>query len=307
MGVLALLATSCDKNKETASFKTYNQQMEVVAGEFDGVEKVQLDPSNYNLTFESSDLLTLFRIDADPTLSASADYVPAATAVDETTWTPVGEALPAGGDLYAFCPGGSEYVTPDLANENRATFKLPAIQYYRENTCPKEGFYMASKLEEGQEHFYFRNICGILWLKIYSPNNRQVREIYVTDKAGKPLSGDVSLKIDKVNPETLTSLYRNYNPDNQAYLNSLSSYIRESGYSVTNQGGLKLYCNEPVQVGTTKATATDFFMTLRPLAMREGVDIRIVCEDGYEFTQSTTKNNIVGPNVIKKMPAFSIK
>ena len=50
MGVVALLATSCNKNKdqETATIKTFNQQFEVVDSDFgpgyDG-EKVYLDQS----------------------------------------------------------------------------------------------------------------------------------------------------------------------------------------------------------------------------------------------------------------------
>ena len=306
MGVVALLATSCNKNKETATITTVNQEMEVVAGEWNDGEKVQLNPSNNQLYFEEGDLLTLFRI-AEGEASTYADYTPALTQVDNTTWTPVGEALAEGGDLYAFCPGGSSYITPNLANENRATFKVPAMQNYRENTCPTEGFFMASKLEAGQTAFYFRNICGLLWLKLYSPNNRVVKSIVVTDKKGHHLSGDVTLKIDKVNPTTLTSLYRNYSDTNPSYAQTLAAYIEESGYEVANAGStMTLNCGDGVQIGTTSGTATSFYMTLRPLALRGGFDVTISGDD-WSYTMSTTKNNIIGPSVIKKMPALNVQ
>lgn len=308
MGVVALLATSCNKNKETATIQTYNQEFEVVDGEYgiDG-EKVYFNPSNNKTYFESGDLLTLFRVDG--TGMTYADYVPAETQVDQTTWTPVDEALAEGGDLYAFCPGGSGYVLVDPAtqNNNRATFILPSVQYYRENTCPKEGFFMASKLEAGQDAFFFKNICGLLWLKLYSANNRKVTEIQITDGDGKHLSGNVSMYIDKVEPNTLKSLYTNYDPANTSYMNSLAEYISYSGYSVENVGGLSLVCQEPVQVGTTSATATNFYMALRPLALRKGFTVKVLCEGGYEFTMSTTRNNIIGPNTIRKMTALNIK
>lgn len=309
MGLMALVATSCNKKQDTTTLQSYNQEMEVVAGEFDDGEKVWLNLSDNNLYFETGDLLTLFGINSSSDPKA-ATYTPTTgDQVDHTTWTPQdpNNTVPTDGDLYAFCPGGTDYVTPDLSNGNRATFKLPAVQHYRENTCPKEGFFMASKLEAGQESFFFKNICGVLWLQIYSPNNRKVTSIEVTDKGGKHLSGDVSLKIDKVNQVTLTSLYNNYNPNNATYMQTLADYITESGYSVTNAGGLTLVCDEPVQIGTTSATATTFMITLRPLALREGFEIKVNCEGGYSFTQKTNKNNIIGPNKIRKMPAFSIK
>lgn len=310
MGVLALLATSCNKNKETVtSIKTYNQQMEVVAGEFEDGQKVQLNPSDNRLYFEDGDLLTLFKIAENPVNSACADFYPTVgSQVDQTEWTPAGTTtLPDEGDLYAFCPGGTDYVRPDLVNENRATFVIPATQNYRENTCPKEGFFMASKSEDG-ETFYFKNICGLLWLKLYSASNRTVKSIKVTDRGGKHLAGDVSLKIDKVNPETLTSLYRNYNPNSDSYMSTLAAYIRESGYSVTNLSEtMTLDCGNGVQIGTKSAQATNFYLTMRPLALREGFDIEVECTDGYIFNFGTAKSNIVGPNIVKKMPALDIR
>ena len=132
-------------------------------------------------------------------------------------------------------------------------------------------------------------------------------EIQVTDRAGHNLSGDVTLIINEVDPDELTWLYRNYDLNNTSYMQRLNEYVRRSGYSVENAGGLKLVCDEPVQVGTSSSTATNFFLTLRPLAFRQGFNIKVVCEGGYEFTQSTTRNNIIGPNVIKKMPAFNIR
>lgn len=307
MGVVALLATSCNKNKETATIQTYNEQFEVVESVYDDGEKVYFNPNDNKSYFESGDVLSLFKITASG--SYQGLYTPAETQVDHTTWTPIaGYELPdEEGDLYAFCPGGGDYVTGDLDNENRAIFTLPAVQHYRENTCPVEGFYMASKLEEGQESFFFKNICGLLCLRLYSPNNRQVSEIEVSDKDGKHLSGDVSLKIDKVNPVTLKALYQNYNPDNASYMQSLNDYIEESGYSVSNVGGLKLVCDSPVQIGTTASTATCFYMTLRPLAFRKGFDLKVTCADGYVFNMSTTRNQIIGPNVVRKMSALSIK
>ena len=312
MGVVAMLATSCNKkNEETATIQTFNQSFEVVDSDF-GIgegERVQYVPSSNKLYFEDGDRLTLFRINSNPALSAAATYIPALTQVDNTTWTPMDQSseLPTEGDLYAFCPGGASYVSPQLSNENRATFKLPSTEFYRENTCPVEGFFMASKLEEGQDAFYFRNICGLLRLKLYSPNNRVVTSIVIKDKAHH-LSGDVSLKIDKVDPETLTSLYQNYDPSSDSYLATLNEYIQESGYTVINANDqITLNCGNGVQLGTTSATAANFYITLRPLALRAGCVITINCADGYSYTIDSNKNNIIGPNIVRNMAAVNIR
>lgn len=311
MGVVALLATSCNKNKDqgTATIKTFNQQLEVVDSDFgpgyDG-EKVYLNPSNNRLYFEAGDVLTLFKINEDPNLSACADYTPSQTQVDEATWTPAGTTtLPEDGDLYAFCPGGTEYVTPQLTNGNRATFTVPAVQLYRENTLPVEGFFMASKLEEGQDAFYFRNICGALRLQLWSPNNRTITSIVVKDKA-KNICGDVTLIIPEVDPATLNSLYRNYSDDPAWLSANLYPYIRRSGYSVANGlNTITLDCGNGVQIGKTKAAATNFYITLRPLALRNGCEITINYIGG-SYTINSSKNNIIGPNVIRKMNPINI-
>ena len=325
MGLVALLATSCNKNKDqqNASLQSYGEQMEVVAGEFDdNSEKVTLGTDN-RLYFESGEACALFYINTTtPANSAWLTCTTTGGQVDGiTTWTPMGGGtLPEveSRDRYAFSPAGTctydgkAYVTTDSTFfiENRATFHIPAHQTYVENSCPTEGFFMASKLEAGQSSFYFRNICGLLCLQIYSPMNRTVTSIEVTDKDGKHLSGDVSLKIDKVNPTTLRSLYNNYNPDNASYMQTLADYIEESGYCVSNAGAtMTLDCggSDGVQVGTSSGSATKFYITLRPLALRKGFVVKVNCTGGYSFTQQTSKSNIIGPNVIKKMPAFNIK
>jgi hypothetical protein len=311
MGVVALLATSCNKNKDqgTATIKTFNQQFEVLDSDFgpgyDG-EKVYLDQSNNKLYFEEGDKLTLFKINPAG-YSASATFTPALTQVDHTTWTPddPGTELPDEGDLYAFCPGGVNYVTAQLANGNRATFHIPAVQVYRENTLPVEGFFMASKLEEGQDAFYFRNICGALRLKLWSPNNRVVTSIVVKDKA-KNICGDVTLIIPEVDPATLTSLYNNYSDDPAWQSANLYPYIRRSGYSVANGlNTITLDCGNGVQIANTKGAATDFYITLRPLALRSGCEITINYIGG-SYTINSSKNNIIGPNIIRKMNPINI-
>lgn len=309
MGVVALLATSCNKNKDqgTATIKTINQPLEVVDSDFgpgyEG-EKVYFDPSNLTLTFEAADQLRLFKINEDPALSAAGIFTPAQTDVDHTTWSG-STTLPEDGDLYAFCPGGDAYVTPNLVNGNRAVFTIPAVQLYRENNLPVEGFFMASKLEEGQDSFLFENICGVLQLKLWSPNNRTVTSIVVEDKA-KNICGDVTLIIPEVDPATLTSLYRNYSDDPAWLSANLYPYIRRSGYSVANGSKtITLDCGNGVQIGKTRGEATDFYITLRPLALRSGCIITINYGDG-SYVINSSKNNIIGPSIIRKMNPINI-
>lgn len=317
MGVVALLATSCNKDNKTTTIQTVSEQMEEISMETG--EKVWLDNTINRLYFTENDMLQMFGINPTETGPdyATAQFTPAAgSQVDNnTTWTPVDPNntfdIP-GFDLYAFCPGNPGYVTPNLGNEHRATFSIPAEQNYVENSLPHEGFFMAAKRPAGETGaLYFRNICGALRLQLYSPNNRKVTSIVVDDKRYN-LSGDVTLKIDKIDVATLRSLYNTYKdegePGYDAYMVTLNDYIVESGYEVTNPGPtMTLNCGEGVEIGTTKATATSFYITMRPLAMRKGVDITVNCEGGYSKVISTNKNNIIGPNIIKAMPAVNIQ
>lgn len=315
MGVVALLATSCNKKDETTA-KTYR------GGSYDerfeqenanGFEERAYIDNVYRMTFEEGDQVMLFNVDDEtPANSEAALYVTTAG------YEPVFEPYQADNTIsdemmsakYAYYPG-IHVQTEALENENRSVFKLLPQQEYREvNGAPvvaKEALYMAAKLDNpASDYFAFRNICGVLVMKFYSPAGKTIESIKITDNA-VTLTGDVTLKVNEVDPAQMMELFRNYDPSNAEYVAALNEYKNQVGYAVDQSGNeLTLVCNDGVQLGTTATEANTFYFVLRPLALMNGFDMVITFNDTTTKTISTVRNNMIKPNTLRVFPALNV-
>jgi hypothetical protein len=322
IGVAALLLTSCNKNKETVkSIYASGDTYEVVAGEFDegNGEKIYLEGNK--VYFNQGDVVMLFNIkDDDCNQSEYALYEAASTSqTDVTEFTTSGAGLSSIKDAYyAYYPG--QRVLPVFntqTGENYVCFEIPNNQQYQQTNgngnIPSDCFFMAAKKTTESGNFYFKNIGGFLRLKLWaSDNSKKVKNIVVTNNRLN-ITGKVYLKVDKVDEERLISLFNNYNPDNASYMQTLNSYIQESGYHTENTGNqVWLNCdkdgNDGVSVGTSSATATDFYIALRPAALKYGFTVTVNFTDGTHKDISSNKvdTNIIKPNHIRSMPAIKL-
>lgn len=149
---------------------------------------------------------------------------------------------------------------------------------------------------------HFRNICGVYDMMLFDPNGPTVvKEIKITDNSFN-LSGWVEVILPEVDPIEMQSLFNNYDPSDPSYMQSLSQYIDRVGFNVTEQGNTLTLTmpEEGVQIGTTQASATHFYMVLRPLALTNGYTIDIKFADGSTKTiDLSDRNHQVAPNVIK--------
>ena len=314
MGVVALLATSCTKKEDKAMVYrgySYDAQFEVEAANYDAPTRAYIDDT-YRMMFEANDQVMLFNIDnTTPANSECALYVVEADGY-QPTFAPYEAGVEISDEMmdakYAFYPGNN--VVKDmavLANENRSVFKLLPVQQYREiggtPVIGKEALYMAAKIDNPTEtNFAFRNICGVLVMKFYSPTAKTVTSIEVTDN-NVNLTGDVTLKIDKVDPAEMMDLFRNY-PGNESAIND---YKDEVGYSVETSGNtMTLDCGTGVTLGTTAADANTFYFVLRPLALLNGFDMTITFDDATTKVISTTKDNKIKPNTLRVFPALNV-
>jgi len=316
VGVVALALTSCKKNEQTAtSFKAATEQF-VVESEDDS--RVYVNTNN-QIVFEQNDQVMLFNIggevdDAALYYSTSTDTYVEFRPVQEVGINPTADAE---GAFYAFYPG--ENVIPaNLRSESRYKFPVAAEQEYRtlngNVAVPKGAMYMAAKeanvKQLGQVNFQFKNICGLACFKFYSSTpGKTIKRIKVEDKTFN-ISGDVELRVDKVDPDEMTSLLNNYNLSNQSYVDQLNDYIREVGYNVTNSGrSIVLNLGEGVELTTTKATAKQFLMVLRPLALKNGCKI-YVSEDStgenWILAADSNKDNMIRPNLFRNFAAVKI-
>lgn len=315
MAVVALAFTSCKKQENSAKSVVFNHSMEslVTVDDENEFEKVYYDQNN-QIAFELGDQLTLFDIRDDATPSSSALYQ-LVTQNDQTLLTLVTDetALPATttGAYYAFYPG-QNVVATDMA-DHRATFRLDDTQYYRnaqvgQNTMlPQGALYIAAKAEQttlSDAMFNCRNICGVFKLNLFSPSGKKVKKIEVTDNLVN-IVGDVNLKVDKVDPDVMTTLLNEYGGSN--YQADLADYINEVGYNISNPGKtLTLDCGNGVTIGKTKATASPFYLVMRPLALVKGCNIVITFTNGTTKTVSTSKDIRIKPNTIRNMTAVNV-
>lgn len=305
---------SCNKNKTEngVSFQGSTTEFKV---EEEG-EKAYID-INSHIYFEKGDLVKLFNINNEtPGDSKCADYSAASTGAN-VQFNAV-EQMPAEcmSSFYGFFPAGN--VTPDLANENRATFALNPVQtYYEVNGVPsfsKEDMYMASNVSGisniNDAHFAFQNICGILRLKYYDTGGWTIRNIKVVDKHFN-LTGNVNLKVDKVTTDGLVSLCESYNPaDPSTTAQAISDYKDQIGYNVTDAGNTVTldFGTEGHRLSASASDPDVFYIVLRPLALAHGYKVIVTDMNDKEWTvvDSNTNKKMV-PNTIKGNAAKDLK
>jgi hypothetical protein len=311
MGVVALLATSCNKQKtESMVYRGYSFDTKFDVEYAEGV-RAYID-TDYKVKFEAGDQVMLFNIDDENAANSEcALYVVDADSY-QPTFAPYQADVTISDEMksakYAFYPGNN--VIKDLnvlANENRATFKLLPTQNYRvvdgNAVIPQEALYMAAKIDRADEtNFAFRQICGVLSMKFYSPSGKTVKSIAVTDN-NMSLTGNVTLKVDQVDPALMMELFRNY-PSNEV---AVAEYKDQVGYSVQGSGNtITLDCGTGVALGTTATAANNFMFVLRPLAFVNGFDMTITFSDNSTKTLNVTSNNMIKPNTFRIWPALNV-
>jgi hypothetical protein len=318
--VVALAFTSCKKNDQSVqSFKLngVTEQFVEVNEEGGDFEKAYLDGSN-KVQFEQGDAMMVFN------LNTTSPHSSVYTLGADNVWSTTGYMNPiTDGNYYAFYPAGN-VVSQDLINGFRATFQLKDTQYYRVDNSgnvmmPKDALYMAAKDETATNlnnaFFDFKNICGMLSMKFYSPSGKKITSIEIKDNKFN-IVGNVSLKIDKIDPTYLTTLFNNYS-DDEAYQNTLANYLNGAtnpdniGYTVTNSSNVvTLKCveegEEGIALGKTKAKATRFLVVMRPLALLEGMTITIHFSNAEDVIINSTKDNRITPNIIRNMTAYNV-
>lgn len=309
VALVALAFTSCKKKENSQAF-AFNHSIEQLVSDEGSLEKAYVD-DNFKVQLEDGDRVYIFNVmNETGEGSNSGRYkVSGQTLINE-----IGEAgSSTSGNYYAFYPGDN--VDTHLSNENRATFTLDPTQTCTVNAdgkpmVPAGALYMAAKDETAtsitQSFFNFKNICGVLSLKFYSPSGKTVKSIAITDKTFN-LVGDVTLKIHEVDPVYMTTLFRNYN-DSPEYLAELNAYKSRLGYQISGdvRNTVVLDCSQGVQLGQTKEDATRFFIVLRPLALLNGCDIVITFDDDDTYEIHSTRDNRISPNVIRNISAVNV-
>jgi hypothetical protein len=323
IAIVALAFTSCKKNNNESKAVAFHGSVERFVevnqdGEF---ERMYID-QELNTFFEEGDMFGVYCITEFGSSSGmyqlNEGYLQPVYGL-----TNVASDFEGEGAYYAFYPGENALSFTPGTTTNLGVYRLDATQTYRgprESNgvqvaqMPEKAVYMAAKDEEAhafnQCFFPFRNIMGALSLRLYSPEGQIVKSIAVKDNKFN-LVGDVTLRVNEVDPVYMTTLFRNYNENDPAYMAELAEYLGPDHLNYSLGGDVRntvvMDCGaEGVELGTTPAEATRFLIVLRPLALLEGGEITITFDDNTTKTFTSTKDNRISPNVIRNINPMNV-
>lgn len=314
IALVALVFTSCKKQEEKTTIHVISQDLV----EADDVDRAYIDFNDpfRHIIFEEGDVCMIYNISVEepgPAYSHSATYEAVTTGNDvqfvNCGWGSVGHRMDDA--FYAYYPAGPSYIRDRLDEGNNVNeFYVKPTQTYRTingvPAMPDKSMTMAAKVDNvdfvADAQFYFQNICGVFAFKLWDANGvANVTQVQVYD-LNMDLSGWVELIIPEVDPDEMISLFNNYSED-PAYLMQLNEYRNRLGWHVTETSN-HITLNMPdggVQIGNTKATASQFYMVLRPLAMSQGAHVIVTYATGEVKDVYIPAGAItMAPNTIKR-------
>jgi hypothetical protein len=209
--------------------------------------------------WKASDLLSVFAANTKNQKFQYLGTVGAASGDFEAVTAPSGSATSVSAH-YAVYPYNANYT---LSAEGKLTIPFSATQNYVAGGYAANLNTMVSVSSDVTDtNLALQPLCAYLCVKLWGKEH-SVKSITLTSKGGEALSGS-----GVVTPN----------------LNALPTCVL-SGSTNT----IKLNCGE-VKVGTTEATATEFWFVVPPVALQQGYTIKVVEFYGGEqsFEQSAT-------------------
>jgi hypothetical protein len=302
IAMVALVATSCKKNEESASFN-------LAVGETYGFEagpsldgsKAYFDPADgYRFKWNVGDNVIIYNLDDDYTKSVAeiytAEHAGYTTPFNVTT-TEVGGPLSIGYRVFYNATMGETA----LGTDNKVTFTINDVQTFNPSCwADPNAMVMACTAPAVGNHpgiFTMQHIFGYLNIGVYNISGvgaKKVSSIVVQDDKWN-LTGKLDLKLGPVNATTFTTLLNNLDRENPEYLAQLNSYLGTLGYHAHEQGKtVTLNCNN---YNLPNAEYQYFFISLRPGALDNGFTVTINYEGGASQSYHYAANaaNLIRP------------
>ena len=310
MVLVALAVTSCHKTKEEQPRRsTFQATAGYVEVEDSDLNKVYIGSDN-KIYFEEGDVVMLFNLSKEhPSQSHCATYETVGEGNTVTFqncfWGQVAEN-PLDGGYFAYYSGNfisgdsiEHYVITELSEgENKCKFFLSPTQTYREDKVSRNALLMVASVDSVQlsdANFTFFRPCGILQLKPYETDPREVTQIEIIDDSLN-ISGWVEMMVDEFD---YGEMVRALNIGDSSW----EAWKTKVGYQLTgpNMGNsVTLNINSPVQLGTSDASTSVFNIVLPPLALSFGGHIIFTFSDGSVTDCDIPANAItIRPNVFK--------
>ena len=303
-GSLALLASSCKKNEENAEAIINLPQFEEY-GDVDG-GRLYIDFSNNTYKWNANDEVMFYNLDAeDGTQTIKKVFTTTASAEGKTSATFTGDDLGAKKDhFFVFYPT-SKIVngTAALDADNYETFSVAGEQTYTlaKGQPTVDPTAMAAACEtDNVKSFSLKHIFGIMRLKLYGAN-KTVDHLEIVDNTFN-LSGNVSMKLHKVNMTTFSDIMDAYATQYGSHEAALADYLQVLGYS-SEPAGKTMVLNCPNGVQLSPTTQTVFYIMLRPGALVNGFKVNVYFTDGthdaIDRYNSFKQSYCIKPGVIK--------
>lgn len=191
-----------------------------------------------------------------------------------TTYTPLSNA-----ELNRYYAAATPYTGGYGVNSGRLRLFSPSpgtsTQKYDPISGTTNNVNIVFGISDDGKNFSFKTIMG--YLRISLTGEKIVKSIELFNNSGENISGRYSFYVDK--PETVY-WYSSSNP----------------------QPTILLDCGDGVQLGDKP---TDFYFTMKPMALDKGVTIVVTFTDDTTFVQSTSKSITITRNTIHPMATLS--
>ena len=266
-----ILACGCSSNEDM--YNDYLQKSDKsfrVAVEQPVCNETRAHLNNLNVVFDDKDKIAVFENNtAKSEYTYSGETFSGISAID-------GEALES---IYA--------LYPHSAATTYNTGTLPAEQTYCENSFSSGSQIMYGQTENMEEGFNLKNMCGYIRLHLYG-DNVFVKDITLSVTGeGEYVSGDFQIVANE-----------------------------DGGYSLemndegnTQLSSVKMVCpDDGIELGTTRQTATVFYMALPPQTYTKGFSVTITDIFGRKLTKTAFSNGgfELKRNHIKPMEALNV-
>ena len=248
-----LLMAGCSSNldneiiEQPVSSRTFHGYIEETEGEG---SRVFLD-SKMRILWNANDFITLFE-----GTTRNKQYIFLGDDGDNAgDFDLYKQGFGSGNDIdryYALYPYASttKYIFgTDEGVEDYIRYSFPATQTYKAGSIGKDANVMVAVTADLDDFdLCFRNVCSYLRVKLYGAD-QTVGSIEFTGNNGEALSGNIAI----------TPVYKGYP----------SMRMLGTGTSIT------LDCGDGITIGTTKETATEFWVVIPPLNFSQGFTITV--------------------------------
>lgn len=185
-----------------------------------------------------------------------------------------------GGNYEFICAVYPYQSTAKIGNNDVLTLFFPAEQKYRESSFGPGANTMVSVTKE--DPLVFKNAGGYLVLKFYG-KDVSVSSITLEGRNGEFLSGNATWKP------------------------AVGAIPEFTFVESKAESSITLICDNPVSLGTSKETATVFWMVVPPTPFEKGFKLTVTSADGKTFIKETDKNLSILRNTLFRIAPIEVK